>query len=122
MPTYRLFSSIKAAREAIVRIDNALNLVGTGQTWGEPVEHPYCDKALIRCRPEMLNEEALAVFDGTEEVDLEEAARRDFYIGPFPGRFGKARAKLEEAQLLFDALCTQRTSPSAVSQRPTRDP
>lgn len=113
MPTYRLFPTIRSAWEAIAQIDRALNYSGTGQTWGKPIEHPYNDAALIRYRPEMLNEEALAAFHGAEEIDLEDAARREFYIGPFPGRFGKARAKLEEAQLLFDALSSQNSRPSA---------
>lgn len=111
MPIYRIFPTIESAWEAIAQIDRALNFSGTGQTWGEPIEHPYKDAALVRYRPEMLNEMALAAFHGTEEIDLEDAARRDFYIGPFPGRFGKVRAKLEEAQLLFDALSSQRSRP-----------
>jgi hypothetical protein len=112
MPVYRFFKSIQAAREAVEKIDLAMNYTGTGQTWGAPIEHPYHDQALVRYRPEMLNPEALAVFDGTEEVDLQEAAKREFYIGPFPGRFGKSRAKLEEAQLLLDALLQQRSRPN----------
>ncbi len=108
MPVYRYFKSIQAARDAIVKIDLAMHYAGAGQTWGVPIEHPHRDEALVRYRPEMLNSDALVVFDGTEEIDLQEAAEREFYIGPFPGRFGKSRAKLEEAQLLFDALLQQR--------------
>ena len=112
MPVFRLFKSIQAAREAIANIDVAMKYPGTGQTWGVPVEHPYKDEALVRYRPEMLTPEALTTFDGTEEIDLADAAKREFYIGPFPGRFGKSRAKLEEAQLLFDALLQQHSRPS----------
>lgn len=112
MPVYRLFKSLQAAREAVAKIDDAMKYAGTGQTWGAPSEHPYRDEALVRFRPEMLNPEASTAFDGTEEVDLTEAARREFYIGPFPGRFGKTRSKLEEAQLLFDALLEQRSHPN----------
>lgn len=112
MPVYRFFKSIPAAREAVAMIDRAMNYAGTGQSWGVPIEHPYRDGALVRYRPEMLNPEALAAFDGTEDVDLLEAAKREFYIGPFAGRFGKSRAKLEEAQLLLDALLQQRSRPN----------
>lgn len=112
MPVYRHFKSLQTAQEAIEKIDLAMNHAGTGQTWGVPIEHPYRNEALVRYRPEMLNPNALTAFDGTEEVDLQEAAKRDFYIGPFSGRFGKSRAKLEEAQLLFDALLQQRSHPN----------
>ncbi len=111
MPVYRLFSSIQAAWQAIEQVDHAHNYAGTGQTWGVPVEHPYKDEALVRYRPEMLNADAQTAFAGTQEIDLEEAARREYYIGPFPGRFGKSRAKLEEAQILFDALLEERSRP-----------
>lgn len=113
MPSYCLFPTISAAWDAIQRIDQALNYEGTGQTWGVPIEHPYSQGALIRYRPEFLNDQALAVFKDVQEIDLAEAARRDFYIGPFPGRFGKARAKLEEAQFLYDALAANRQIPAA---------
>lgn len=112
MSVYRFFKSIQAAREAIEKIDLAMNYMGTGQTWGAPIEHPYRDEALVRYRPEMLNPQAQVAFEGTEEIDLQEAAKCEFYIGPFPGRFGKSRAKLEEAQLLFDALLRQRERPN----------
>lgn len=112
MPVYRLFKSIPAAREAIAKIDLSMNYTGTGQTWGAAIEHPYRNEALVRYRPEMLNAEALVAFDGTEEINLQEAAKREFYIGPFPDRFGKSRAKLEEAQLLFDALLQQSSRPN----------
>lgn len=113
MPIYRLFPTMADAWNAVEKINQALNYEGTAETWGEPIEHPYGHEALIRFRPEFLNERALTVFAGTEEIDLIEATRRDFYIGPFPGRFGKARAKLEEAQFLHDDLSRHRLIPAA---------
>ena len=112
MPIYRLFQSMPAAWDAIEQINRAMNYQPP-ETWGEPIEHPYSNSALVRYRPELLNEDALAAFVGSEEIDLAEAARRDFYIGPFPGRFGKARAKLEEAQFLHDSLSAHRQMPAA---------
>jgi len=113
MTTYRLFLTLSSAWAAIEKINSALKYDGTMQTWGQPIEHPYSEGALVRYRPEMLNTDALAAFDGTEEINLSEAARLDFYIGPFRGRFGKARAKLEEAQFLFDVLASHKPMPAA---------
>lgn len=99
MATYKRISTHQEACKIIRQIDELLD----NGHYADPVPHPESGEALIKFKPEYLGA-AVKLLEEHQTVSLEEAVKLGWYIGPFKGRFAKARAKLEEAQHLYYTL------------------
>ncbi|MBV5347912.1 hypothetical protein [Lamprocystis purpurea] len=97
-----MYKRIASIREAQLVLDAINRCLGESR-YAEPIPHPTREDALIIFRPEILGEcqSYLAAYPTLSD---EQVVSEGWYLGPFPGRFGKSRAKLEEAQHLFDYL------------------
>ncbi len=73
------------------------------EVWAEPNIHPFEDRAILPW-----NDAYLAAYsqllEGVEQVSLKQARDQGFIFGRLKGPFAHARAKLEEAQLLQEAM------------------
>lgn len=99
---YVLFSSIEEATAFSTQI--AKRLPQLGPVWDEPRLHPTENRALIAW-----NETVLApvadLLEGRQKVSEREAVAQGWiFHAYFRGTFAAARAKLEDAQLIADAM------------------
>ncbi len=106
---YKKFSSYTEAHIANREVCDRLNYID----YSDCIPHPTKQEALLKYRPDMLIG-CEDIFEGIPALTLDEAVAEGWYLGPFQGRLGKTRAKLEEAQHLSDTL----ESPQIRDNRP----
>lgn len=97
---YLLFQDLLEALSLLEKLQEAR---ATASAWCEPDVHPFDGRALIRWNDTELASH-LKLIDGIQQISEEEAIRQGWAFGRLKGPFSHARAKLEEAQLLHEAL------------------
>lgn len=79
--------------------------------WAEPNTHPFEDKALVPWNDDYLAKYNYLI-ESVEQISPEQARSEGFIFGRIKGPFAHARAKLEEAQLLQEALTSTTPLPN----------
>jgi hypothetical protein len=97
---YLAFPSVEGAKAFLVQLHSAMQ---HREIWAEPNVHPFEDRAVVPWNDGYLAQYS-HLLEGIEQISLEQARERGFIFGRLKGPFAHARAKLEEAQLLQDAL------------------
>ncbi len=96
---YKKLPSLEEARIALAKINECLG----GGNYTDPIPHPTKNDVLLKFVPEDLSE-CQDILVKYPTLTADQVGVEGWYIGYFSGRFGKSRAKLEEAQLLYEAL------------------
>jgi hypothetical protein len=97
---YLAFSTADSAKEFLGRLHAAMQ---HRETWAEPNVHPFENRALVPWHDGYLAQHSNLI-EGVEQLSLEQARDQGFIFGRLKGPFAHAQAKLEEAQLLQEAL------------------
>lgn len=105
---YILFSNTSEASEFISKLDSAM---GSSDTWAIPNKHPFDDRAIIPWNDSYLHNFSFLI-TGLPQMSHKEAIEDGWIFGRIKGPFSHARAKLEEAQLLNEALHNLEKTPS----------
>ncbi|MDD3327226.1 MAG: hypothetical protein PHW25_09110 [Zoogloea sp.] len=105
---YLAFSSAEGAKAFLEQLHAAMQ---HREVWAEPNVHPFEDRAVIPWNDGYLAQYR-HLLQGVEHISLEEALEQGFTFGRLKGPFAHARAKLEEAQLLQEALTAATSLPN----------
>lgn len=97
---YLAFPSVESAKAFLDQLHSAMQ---HREIWAEPNAHPFEDRAVVPWNDVYLAQHS-HLLEGVEQISLEQARERGFIFGRLKGPFAHARAKLEEAQLLQEAL------------------
>lgn len=97
---YLEFSSAEGAKEFLDRLHAAMQ---HREIWAEPNVHPFENWAVVPWSDGYLAQYS-HLLEGIEQISLDQARDQGFTFGRLKGPFAHARAKLEEAQLLQEAL------------------
>jgi hypothetical protein len=105
---YLAFLSTEIARSFLDRLHSAMQ---HREVWTEPNVHPFEDRAVIPWNDAYLAQYS-HLLESIDQVSLEQARDQGFIFGRLKGPFAHARAKLEEAQLLQEALAGAASLPN----------
>ena len=97
---YLVFPSVDGAKAFLEKLHAATQ---HREIWAEPNVHPFQDRAVVPWNDGYLAQYS-HLLEGIEQMSLEQARDQGFTFGRLEGPFAHARAKLEEAQLLQEAL------------------
>lgn len=97
---YLLFECVADAQRFVDRLDEERKSL---DRWAHPNINPFDGRAVIPWNDEYLAAHA-HLTDGVPDISLDAAQEEGWAFGHFSGLFAKARAKLEEAQLIRDGL------------------
>ena len=97
---YLVFSSTAAASNFLDQLQAAMR---HREVWGSVNEHPFDKRAIVPWSDHYLAQYGHLIED-IEQISQEQAEQQGFLFGRLKGPFAHARAKLEEAQLLQQAL------------------
>lgn len=97
---YLAFSSMEGAMQFLERLQEAMQ---HREVWAEPNVHPLDGFAVVPWNDDYLAQYS-HLLEGIEQISQDQAKERGFIFGRLKGPFAHARAKLEEAQLLQEAL------------------
>ncbi len=97
---YLVFAPAESAKQFLDQLHAAMQ---HRETWAEPNVHPFEDRAVVPWNDGYLVQYS-HLLEGVEQISLDQARDQGFTFGRLKGPFAHARAKLEEAQLLQEAL------------------
>lgn len=110
---YLTFASAEEASLFLGRLHAAMQY---REIWAEPNIHPFEGRAIVPWNDGYLAQYS-HLLEGVEPISLEQAREQGFTFGRLKGPFSHARAKLEEAQLLHEALTSATTLPNFPAYR-----
>lgn len=105
---YLAFPSAEGARAFLDQLHAAMKY---REIWAEPNAHPFEDRAVVPWNDGYLAQYS-HLLEGVEQISMEQARDQGFTFGRLRGPFAHARAKLEEAQLLQEALAAATPLPN----------
>ncbi len=105
---YLLFASAEGANDFLDRLHAAMQY---RESWAEPNVHPLDIRAVVPWNDGYLAQYS-HLLEGIEQTSLDLARGQGFVFGRLKGPFAHARAKLEEAQLLEEALTSATSLPN----------
>jgi hypothetical protein len=105
---YLVFSSAEGAKAFLDQLHAAMQ---QREVWADPAFHPFEQWAVVPWNDIYLAQYR-HLLEGVEQIAPEEARKQGFIFGRLKGPFAHARAKLEEAQLLHEALVTATPLPN----------
>lgn len=105
---YLAFPSTEIAKSFLEQLHSAMQ---HREVWAEPNVHPFEDRAVIPWNDAYLARYS-HLLEGIDQVSIEQARYQGFIFGRLKGPFAHARAKLEEAQLLQEAMSNAAALPN----------
>lgn len=105
---YLVFASEKEARQFLDRLGAAMHYK---EVWVDFNVHPFEERTLVPWSDAYLSQYG-HLLKGIEQISLSQAREQGFIFGRHKGPFSQARSKLEEAQLLQEALIEASSLPN----------